>query len=68
MTGEVTYLSSMAKVFEGGKGEGGLTFLVWISTRRAKPEQATGDGQVELTLGCVNVEVPARHQWGRAEG
>lgn len=24
MTGEVTYLSSMAKVFEGGKGEGGF--------------------------------------------
>ena len=45
-----------------------LNFLVWILTRRAKADQVIGDGEVELILGCMNVEVPARYQWGRAEG
>lgn len=68
MTGEITYLSSMAKVFEGGKLKVALNSLVWILTRIAKAEQGIGDEKVELILGCMNVEVPARYQQGRAEG
>ena len=45
-----------------------LNSLVWILTRIAKAEQGIGDEKVELILGCMNVEVPARYQQGRAEG
>lgn len=50
-----------------GKFKVALNFLDWILTRIVKAEQAIGDGKVELILGRVNVEVPARNQWGRTE-